>query len=177
MTKKQFLRRMVLPLALLLSANLCALNISEVKHDFTDDTRVMSFCGVFKVENISLQTTPFGKVAVMPKELGGYKNIILTSKTLASNIELCFESKCEAAACKELPKYEIIESIKLKKSGSILVRVSFDGEMTVVFFVSKHKRAGRDIYRVSSPQDFKFTDRKYRTRLRDYLIAEVKHLL
>jgi hypothetical protein len=172
---KKFLRRMILPM--LLSANLCALNIYEVKHDGSDNTATMSLCGAFKIENISLEETPFGEVVVMPRELGGYKNLVVTSKEFDGKIKTCFKAGCGVVSCARSPVYKLLEARGLKKSGSVLATVSFDDQLTVIFFVSKHKRGGREIYKVNTPRDFKFTDNKYRKDFREFLIKETKRLL
>jgi hypothetical protein len=172
-----FPRLMVLPAVLLLSANLYALSINAVKRDLSDNTATISFCGVFEIKNISVEETPFGEVASMPKELGGYANIIVTSKKLDEAVKLCHSAKCKAVKCSAYPEYKLLTARKLKSGKSVLAKVSFDEELTITFFVSKYKRGNKDIHRVNPPRDFEFTDKKYKNQVRQFLIGRTKDLL
>lgn len=172
------LRHLVLPLFILSGTSLSALGITGFEKE-SDGEATISFCNLFKVKNIAIVDKGFGQVVAPPLELGGYKNIIISSKVLDGEIKQCFasEGSCikKAKMCK--PKAEVVSARKLKTSRSVLAEISLDGEMNIVFFVSSYKKKDKDIYKVSVPVDLKFIDKKYRAELRELLIKKTKHLL
>ena len=162
---------------LLLAAPLCALNISYINHDVKNKTAAVGFCMVFEIQNISLQETPFGAVLVMPKDLGGYNNINIISKELDEQIKKLWNVKFEAIACKAPPHYLVTQKKKIENKNTILANVTIDNRLEITVFISKHKKAGKDIYRLKLPQDFKFREEQYKEDFRRYIIEEAKDLL
>jgi hypothetical protein len=158
-------------------ARLRAINVSQAERE-PDGEMTISFCDVFKIENIVLKETPAGEIVLMPRETGGYKNLSVISKKLDEEIKKCSRVKCDTAVCKSYPRSNIISARKLKSYNSVLAYVSLDGELAITVFVSKIKgRKNKDIYRVKFPGDLKFLDRKYRANLRSFLISETQNLL
>ena len=153
----------------------CALEISGFK-SYEDGAAEAEFCGKFKAENISLKAGEQDGKVEMPLDWGGYENLLLTSPILEGKIKNCLLGKCvfEAQNCE--PKAEIIFSRKVSDK-SVLLKVSFDGELTAVFFLGKYKRLGKPYYKLSPATDFKFIDDKYRKSFREFVIKEVKSLL
>jgi hypothetical protein len=159
MTK--ILRAFLLPLLFFAgSGNIYALEVWAAAQP-KKETAAVNFCGLFKVEYAALRQTPFGEVVVMPKELGGYKNIVVTSKVLDEKIKTCLKGNCAAAPCKE-PVLEVAQARRAGQSKSVLVSLSLDGELALTFFLSAQKRG----WRVKGPQDLKYIDGKFRKRLR-----------
>lgn len=153
----------------------CALEISGFK-PYEDGGLEAEFCGKFKVENISLKSDSSGGGVEMPLDWGGYENLLLTSSVLEGKIEKCLLGECALKAQNCEPKAEIIFSRKVSDK-SLLLKVSFDGELTAVFFLGRYKRLGKVYYKLSSASDFEFTDNKYRKSFREFVIKEVKNLL
>lgn len=176
------LRRIILPLFLLCSVNVCALNICGFAKQKDGDATV-TFCKAFAVKYVSLEDKGLGPVLVMPKDLGGYKNLIVTSKILDGQIKKCFSAPCLADGAEKSAKEKLstvfkIKSTKLFKSKQgIIATVSFDDSFDAVFLVSKYKRLGKDVFRIKNPQDLTFVNDKLKQNVRAALKAQAKKLL
>ena len=170
-----FVKRIAAAAALaVMACAACALDISGFRPDDEGGAEI-EFCGKFKVENISLSSGVTGKVE-MPLDWGGYENLLLTSRSLEEDIKRCFGGECQVSALECEPKAEIIFSRKVSDK-SVLIKVSFDGELTAVFFLGKYKRLGKPYYKLSPAADFKFIDDNYRKSFRNFVIKEAKGLL
>lgn len=155
-----------------------ALEVSAVQKQQDGDYKI-TFCNLFKIENISLTEKSFGTFLEMPRELGGYKNLALTSEDLALKIKnaIAGATKVSSKNSCQKPILKMVFLRKIKESSSVLCQVSFDSSLDIIVFASKYKKGKKDIYRVSYPQDFKFSDKKYKTEVRTFVLANAKELL
>lgn len=153
----------------------CALDISSFEINDAGDGKI-GFCNKFTVENVSMVAGPQGWEVEMPLELGGYKNLLFTSPALESEVKKCFRGNCTLKLKGCLPERKIIFSKKISENSAI-VKISFDSELTAVFFLNKYQRSGVETYRLSAPADLKFTDKAYRKKLRDFVIKQARTVL
>ena len=154
------------------------LEISRVQKQQDGDYTV-SFCKLFKIENIALEKKSFGSFLEMPRELGGYKNLAVTSQDLDLKIKNVLEGKAEVntkLTCKE-PVLKLVSARRIKESSSVLCQLSFEDSLDIIVFASKYKKGKKEIFRVSYPQDFKFLDKNYKARVRAFILANTKQLL
>ena len=159
-----------------------SLEVSAVQKQ-QDGYYKITFCKLFKIENIALNRNSFGSFLQMPREVGGYRNIAITSKELDLKIKNAIENAAKKDtkndiknACQK-PNLKIISARKVKEASSIICQVSFDDSLDIIVFVSKYKKDKKDIYKVSYPQDFKFLDKEYKTQLRAFVLENTKELL
>ncbi len=154
----------------------CALEITSFEKEDDGEASVV-FCSNIKVLNIGFEQSSYGSAVIMPRELGGYKNIIMPSETLAKNIEQCFLGKCKKIKkCQNEVKLSIVKT-KETLGRQLLVDVSFDDELIATFFVTKYMRGQDTVLRVKPPQDLKITDKKYKALVRNFIIAKVTDLM
>ena len=166
---------------LLLFLPACAfasLEVSRVQKQQDGDYKI-TFCNLFKIENIALNKNSFGSFLEMPRELGGYKNLAITSKELDLKIKNAIEgvSKEKTKTTCQTPILKIVSARKIKESSSVLTQVSFDDGLDIIVFASKYKKGKKDIYKVSFPQDLKFLDKKYKAQVRAFILKNTKKLL
>lgn len=169
---------LIFVLLFLPSYTFASLEISAVKKQ-QDKDYTITFCKLFKIENISLEQKSFGSVLKMPREVGGYKNLAITSKDLDSKIKDILEDRAKVNSknsCSS-PVLKIVSARRIKESSSVLVQISFDDSLDIIVFASKYKKGKKEIYRVSYPQDFKFLDKKYKAQLRSFILENTKTLL
>ncbi len=154
----------------------CALEITSFEKEDDGEASVV-FCSNLKVLNIGFEQSSYGSAVIMPRELGGYKNIIMPSETLTKNVEQCFLGKCKKVKkCQNEVKLAIVKT-KETLGKQLLVDVSFDGELIATFFVTKYMRGQDTVLRVKPPQDLKITDKKYKALVRNFIIAKVTDLM
>lgn len=165
-----------MPLFLLCGVNLNALNISAFTRE-ADGEATVTFCGAFSVENIALANKGLGPVLILPKDLGGYQNLIVTSKALDGQIKKCFTACTVQKTCAAPVNFKLKSAHLFKSKKGIVATITFDGQLDAVFLVSKYLRDEKDIFKVKYPQDLKFSDAKLKERVKDMLIAEAKKLL
>ena len=166
---------------LLLFLPVCAfasLEVSRVQKQ-QDGDYTITFCNLFKIENIALNKNSFGTFVEMPRELGGYKNLALTSQDLTLKIKNAAEdsSKLSTKITCQKPSLKIVSAKKIKESSTILTQLSFDDSLDIIVFASKYKKGKKEIYRVSYPQDFKFLDKTYKAKVRSFILENTKELL
>lgn len=155
-----------------------SLEVSAVKKQ-QDKDYTITFCNLFKIENIALEKKSFGSFIEMPREIGGYKNLAITSKDLDLKIKDILEER-EKINTKNIcssPVLKLVSARKIKESSSVLCQVSFDDSLDVIVFASKYKKGKKEIYRVSYPQDFKFLNKKYKEQVRSFILEKTKTLL
>ena len=155
-----------------------SLEVSAVKKQ-QDKDYTITFCNLFKIENIALEKKTFGSFIEMPREIGGYKNLAITSKDLDLKIKDILEER-EKINTKNIcssPVLKLVSARKIKESSSVLCQVSFDDSLDVIVFASKYKKGKKEIYRVSYPQDFKFLNKKYKEQVRSFILEKTKALL
>lgn len=155
-----------------------SLEVSAVKKQ-QDKDYTITFCNLFKIENIALEKKSFGSFIEMPREIGGYKNLAITSKDLDLKIKDILEER-EKINTKNIcssPVLKLVSARKIKESSSVLCQVSFDDSLDVIVFASKYKKGKKEIYRVSYPQDFKFLNKKYKEQVRSFILEKTKALL
>lgn len=153
----------------------CALEISSFKVDENGDAEI-GFCSKFKVENVSMAAGRQGWDVEMPLDLGGYKNLFFTSSGLEVEVKKCFRGNCMTKQTDCSPEWKIIFSKKISENSAI-IKISFDSQLTAVFFLNKYQRSGVETYRLSAPADLKFTDKAYRKNLRDFVVKKAKDIL
>jgi|GEM_PF-2656352 hypothetical protein len=156
----------------------CSLEVSAVKKQ-QDKDYTITFCKLFKIENIALEKKSFGPVLQMPREIGGYKNLAITSKDLDLKIKDILEDRAKISpknSC-SLPVLKMVSARKIKESSSVLCQISFDDSLDIIVFASKYKKGKKEIYRVSYPQDFKILDKKYKAQVRSFILKNTKALL
>ncbi|MBQ4493715.1 MAG: hypothetical protein II972_03860 [Elusimicrobiaceae bacterium] len=166
---------------LLLFLPACAfasLEVSQVQKQQDGDYKI-TFCKLFKIENIALNKNSFGSFLEMPRELGGYKNLAITSKELDLKIKNAIEglAKTDTKNTCQKPILKIVSARKIKESSSVLCQISFDDSLDIIVFASKYKKGQKEIYRVSYPQDFKYLDKKYKAEVRTFVLKNTKVLL
>lgn len=152
--------------------------VSQVQKQ-SDGDYTISFCKLFKIENIALEQNSLGSFLKMPLEISGYKNIAITSKDLDLKIKTALLNSAKAdlkSKCKE-PVLKIISARKIKESPSVLCQISFDDSLDIIVFASKYKKGKKEIYRVSYPQDFKFLNKTYKKQVRSFILKNTKELL
>ena len=155
-----------------------SLEVSGVQKQQDGDYKI-TFCKLFKIENIALVKKSFGSVLEMPRELGGYKNLAITSQELDLKIKQAIEGGAKdntKTTCKT-PVLKIVSARKIKESSSVLCQVSFDDSLDIIVFASKYKKGKKDIYRVSFPQDLKFLNKKYKEQVRAFILENTKKLI
>lgn len=155
-----------------------SLEVSAVKKQQDKDYTV-TFCNLFKIENIALEKKSFGSVLQMPRELGGYRNLAITSKDLDLKIKDILEEK-EKINTKNIcssPVLKVVSARKIKESSTVLCQVSFDESLDIIVFASKYKKGKKDIYRVSFPQDLKFLDKNYKAEVRTFILKNTKEII
>ncbi len=155
-----------------------SLEVSAVKKQ-QDKDYTITFCNLFKIENIALEKKTFGSFIEMPREIGGYKNLAITSKDLDLKIKDILEER-EKINTKNIcssPVLKLVSARKIKESSSVLCQVSFDDSLDIIVFASKYKKGKKEIYRVSYPQDFKFLNKKYKEQVRSFILEKTKTLL
>ena len=154
------------------------LEVSSVKKQ-QDKDYTISFCNLFKIENITLVKKSFGTFLEMPRELGGYKNLAITSKDLDSKIKAAIEdsSKINKRYTCQTPSLKMVSMRSIKESSSVICQVSFDDSLDIIAFASKYKKGKKYIYRVSYPQDFKFLNKEYKQQVRSFILENAKELL
>ena len=155
-----------------------ALEVSAVQKQ-QDKDYTITFCNLFKIENIALQKNSFGSFLVMPREVGGYRNLALTSKELDLKIKNILEDKATAdtkTICK-MPSLKMVWARRLKDSSAVICQISFDDSLDIIAFTSKYKKEEKAIYKVSYPQDFKFLDTEYKAKVRAFILENTKELL
>ena len=115
----------------------------------------------------------------MPRELGGYRNLMVSSKNLDLKIKnaLTNTENIKAKNTCQKPGLKIVSARRIKESSSVLCQLSFDDSLDLIVFASKYKKGKKDIYRVSYPQDFKFLDKKYKAQVRDFILKNTQELL
>lgn len=170
------LRHLILPLFLLCGVNLSALSISAFTRE-ADGEATLSFCGLFSIQNIALENKGLGPVLVMPKDLGGYKNLIITSKDFDAQIKKCFTACSFKKTCAAPVSLKLKSAHLFKSKKGIVATLSIDGQVDAVFLVTKYRRGEKDIFKVKYPQDIKFLDSKLKERIKEVLIKEAKKLL
>lgn len=170
------LRRLILPLFLLCGVNLSALNISAFTRE-ADGEATVGFCGAFSVENIALENKGLGPVLILPKDLGGYQNIIITSKNLDGQIKKCFTACSLQTTCAAPVSFKLKRAHLFKSKKGIVATLTFDGQLDAVFLVTKYRRDEKDIFKVKYPQDLKFSNPELKVRVKEFLIGEAKKLL
>lgn len=177
MTKFRFvLRRLILPLLLLLSVNVSALSISAFKRE-ADGEASITFCNALTVKNVAVEDKGFGPVLVFPADLGGYKNISVNSKEVDAKIKQCFISCKVQPSCAGGLNFKITNTHLFKTKKGIVATVNFGGALNLVFLVSKYKREAKDIFRIKYPQDLTITNQKLKADLKAALTKEAKKLL
>ena len=155
-----------------------SLEVSRVQKQQDGDFTI-TFCNLFKIENIALNKNSFGSFLEMPRETGGYKNLEITSRELDVKIKEILEDKIKVNAktsCKE-PSLKMVSARRIKGSSSVLCQISFEDSLDIIVFSSKYKKGKKDIYRVSYPQDLKFLDKKYKAKVRAFILENTKELL
>ena len=155
-----------------------SLEVSQVQKQ-QDDDYTITFCNLFKIENIALQKNSFGSFLEMPREISGYKNLAITSEQLDLKIKNAIEGNFKTNSkntCKK-PSLKMVSARRLKESPTVLCQVSFDDSLDIIAFASKYKKGKKDIYRVSYPQDFKFLNKKYKAQVRSFILQNTKGLL
>ncbi len=170
------LRRLILPLLLLCGTNLSALNISAFTRE-ADGEASVSFCGAFTIENIALENKGLGPVLILPKDLGGYKNLTITSKTLDGQIKKCFTACSLQKTCAAAVKFKLKSAHLFKNKKGIVATLTFDEQLEAVFLVTKYKRDEKDIFKVKYPQDLKFSDAELKRQIKEFLTQEAKKRL
>lgn len=167
---------MVLPLFLICGVNLSALSISAFTREVDGDATV-SFCGAFSIENIALENKGLGPVLVLPKDLGGYKNITVTSKVLDGQIRQCFAACSFKKTCASPVSVKLKSAHLFKSKKGIVATLSLDGQLDAVFLVTKYRRGEKDIFKIKYPQDLKLSDAKLKEQIKELLTQEAKKLL
>ena len=155
-----------------------SLDVSSVQKQQDDDYKI-TFCKLFTIENIAFKQNSFGSFLEMPRELGGYENIALTSRELDLKVKNAIENLASnkiKTTCQK-PNLKLVSARKLKESSTVLCRLSFDESLDIILFVSKYKKGKKDIYRVSYPQDFKFLNKDYKKQVRAFILENTKELL
>jgi hypothetical protein len=170
------LRRLILPLFLLCGVNLSALNISAFTRE-ADGEATVSFCGVFSIQNIALENKGLGPVLVLPKDLGGYKNLTVTSKVLDGQIKKCFADCNLQKSCAAPVSVKLKSAHLFKSKKGIVATLNLDGQIDAVFLVTKYRRDQKDIFKIKYPQDLKFSDTKLKEQIKELLTQEAKKLL
>lgn len=155
-----------------------SLEVSAVQKQQDGDYKI-TFCKLFKIENIALVKKSFGSVLEMPREVGGYKNLAITSNELDLKIKNAIEGalKDKTKTTCQTPVLKIVSARKIKESSSVLCQVSFDDSLDIIVFVSKYKKGKKDIYRVSYPQDLKFLNKNYKEQVRAFILENTKEFL
>ena len=115
----------------------------------------------------------------MTRELGGYKNLAITSKDLDLKIKEAIEdpSKISKKHTCQTPFLKMVSMRSIKESSSVICQVSFDDSLDIIAFASKYKKGKKDVYRVSYPQDFKFLNKEYKQQVRSFILENAKELL
>lgn len=150
-----------------------ALEITGIEKE-KDGEITLSFCNTFKIENIALNQSSLAQAAVLPKDEEIYENLALLNADIAGKIVSCF-GVCELKAkCKNVP-YTLDSIRKIKDKDLFLAKVVFDRDISAIFLVSTYKKKDKILYRVKTPQDFKFLNKKYRKNFRTWLIKEIKN--
>ena len=155
-----------------------SLEVSAVQKQQDGDYKI-TFCKLFKIENIALVKKYFGTFLEMPRELGGYKNLAITSKELDLKIKDAIEGSVKnntKNAC-QTPVLKVVSARRIKESSSVICQVSFDNSLDIIAFASKYKKGKKDVYRVSYPQDLKFLNKKYKEQVRSFILESTKELI
>ncbi len=170
------LRRFILPLFLFCGVNLSALSISGFTRE-SDGEATVSFCGAFSVQNIALENKGLGPVLILPKDLGGYQNLTVTSKDFDAQIKKCFTACSLQKTCAAAVSFKLKSAHLFKSKKGIVATLNFDGQLDAVFLVTKYRRGEKDIFKVKYPQDLKFSDLKLKEKIKEFLTKEAKKLL
>ena len=170
--------KLLIFILLFLPSLVFSLEISAVQKQQDGDYKI-TFCSLFKIENISLVEKSFGSVLEMPREIGGYKNLAITSEDLDLKIKNAIKDtpKVNAKQSYRKPVLKMVSMRKIKESSTVLCQISFDDSLDIILFASKYKKGKKDIYRVSYPQDFKFLNKDYKKQVRTFVLANAKELL
>ena len=83
---KGLMTKLLIFVLLFLPSLAFSLEVSAVQKQQDGDYKI-TFCKLFKIENIALVKKSFGSVLEMPREIGGYKNLAITSKELDLKIK------------------------------------------------------------------------------------------
>lgn len=172
-----YLRHFILLLLMLCARNVSALNISSFARE-ADGEATVSFCGAIAVQNIALEKVKgFGPVLVLPKDLGGYKNLKITSPALEGEVKKCFDSCPAARACKGQVNIKVKSARLFKSKKGVVATLAFDDALNAVFLVSKYQKNGKDIFRIKYPQDLSIAAPALKERVKKLLTQEAKKLL
>lgn len=159
-------------LFLIVLSPLYALEITGIEKE-KDGEITLSFCNVFKINNIALNQGSLTQAVVLSKDEGIYENLVLLNADIAGKIISCF-GVCELDKICTQASYKIESIKKVKDKDLFLVKVVFDNDISVAFLVSSYKKKNKTLYRVKTPQDFKFLNKKYQKKFRAWLIKEIK---
>ena len=164
-----FLFAMIFP-----SAN--ALEISAFETEEDGDATI-SFCKTLKIENVSLNKDSVIQTVIFEKDDGEFENIALLNGVIATKIISCFEGVCDTrTSCNHVP-YTLVSARKVIDRDLVVAKVNFDGDLSAIFLISSYQKKNKTLYRVTSPQDLKFLNSKYKKNLRNWLIEEAKKIL
>lgn len=168
------------PLAVLfLSAGLSlnALDISSFNIEEEDGEAEIGFCSLFEIENIEQKQTNLGPVLVLPKEEGTYTNISFLTPQITQKVLECFADFCQIQpSCAKEPKLKLLNAKKIGEAR-VRIEVSFDEELSAIFFISTYQKKNKTIYVLDTPQDFTFKSKKYQKKIRAWLIEVATPLL
>ena len=149
-----------------------ALEITALEKE-KDGEITASFCDIFQIKNIALNQSALAAAVTLPKDEEIYENLAILNSDIAGKIISCF-AVCELNTTCKNAKYEI-ESIKKIKDNLISAKVVFDGDISAIFLVSSYIKKNKKLYRVKTPQDFKFLNKKYQNNFRTWLLNEIKN--
>lgn len=150
-----------------------ALEITGLEKE-NDGEITISFCNTFKIKNIALNQSSLAQAVVLPKDEGNYENLTLLNADIAGKIVSCF-GVCEVKnTCKEAP-YTLESIRKIKDKDIFVAKVIFDNDINATFIVASYQKKNKTLYRVKTPQDFKFLNKKYQNNFRTWLIKEIKN--
>ncbi len=166
----------VLLSCLIFTTSASALEISAFESE-KDSEATITFCKIFKIENVSLSEGSVVRTVIFEKDDGEFENIALLNNEIANKIIAGFEGVLSTrTACNKIP-YTLISTKKVKDKNLVIAKVSFDSDISTTFLVSSYQKGNKTLYRVTTPQDFRFINKKYKNNFRNWLIKETKDLL
>lgn len=153
-----------------------ALEISAFKAE-DDGEATITFCKTIEIKNVSLDKGSVVQTVIFEKDDGEYENIALMNKDFANHIISCFEGVCNMMTTCRTSLYSLISARKIKDKNLVIAKVSFDRDISAIFLISTYQKGNKTLYRVTTPQDLKFLNKKYKKNFRNWLINETKDLL
>ncbi|MBO4707004.1 MAG: hypothetical protein J5594_00365 [Elusimicrobiaceae bacterium] len=158
------------------TSSVSALEVSAFKPE-DDGEATITFCKTLQIKNVSLNKNSVIQTVIFEKDDGEFENIAVLNKDFANHIISCFEGICDMRTKCKTSLYSLMSARKVQDKDLVVAKVSFDRDISAVFLISSYHKENKVIYRIKTPQDLKFLNKKYKKNFRNWLIKEIKYLL